>query len=574
MGDGEASLRSLLAFVHRSNLIYKHFIIVEPSRTGNTAMPPPYALVLAGALFKKRVRGIGADGAGARSREKAIREKVVDDLRGREDSLRERETALAAREEEHGRKSAELALRLQELAVRESRLKDRSGEGAAAAGRAGEHHLPPDSDTPEEQERLVKALEHRLAGARARHDELRRKTGARGRLAETIAAYRSSGYVVSRLEGLGDLSPAELERALDKFEREAALLGPLAARCDALDRAVEKEAESLRARCNDPDAVAEIENGIQELERQVKARRERLRERMERWRSGGFSLARLEKLAGAGLVALEEAATRYEEDLEVLRLFGEKLDALEPSAKQGASRLVPLLKDPDNIPALEKEFLAIEKQAGVRRQEFLELYEKWRSEGVLVEPLDKVLTADLPAMRSAFLRFDEDLHRLRALAERASRLDASFATRVAALRPGLRDPAQLQVVEKAVREMEEEAGKAPAAPARRGRAPPPKVVAAPKEPAAPPPAVEARAVAAPVQPAAGEAAPAGNPQAELSAEIAAAEAAIKELELKGIDPAAAFNLLKLGKSFNRSKNLAKALLYAKKARETAIAMKK
>lgn len=298
-------------------------------------------------------------------------------------------------------------------------------------------------------------------------------------------------------------------------------------------------------------------------------------------------MARFSGLQDAALTALEEAVSKFEEDLEVLRHFTAKLDALDAADRKAASRLVPMLKDPENIPALEKEFQALEKQAGGRVQQFLELFEKWKAEGFRVERLEKALSADQAAMRSAFLQFDEDVRRLRGLSERASRLDVSFATQVAGLNRGLHDPEQLHKMELAVRELEEESERKKPAAARKAHAPPPKVVhpartapapAAPKEPAgegapgAPrSPAVEL----APEPPKAAAAAPAaGSPETELAAEIAAAEAAIKELEARKIDPAAASNLLKLGKSFNRSKNHAKALQYARKAKETAEAMKK
>jgi hypothetical protein len=588
-------------------------------------MQTPYALVMTAALFKKKVKEDGHDGESAKSREKAIREKVVDDLRSREDALREKEAAIAAREEEHGKKSAELALKLQELAVRETEHKGKSADGGAPARGAGHHDFPPDSDKLEVQENLIKALEHRLAGARSRHEQLRR-AGTSRRLSEVIAAYRSSGYVVSRLEKLKDIAAAELDKELAKFEHDAAALGPLAARCDGLDRAVGKEAEELRSRCNDPDAIAAVEKGIRELEARVEARRSELQKRVDRWKAEGYSVARFGKLRDSDLAALEEAATKFEEDLEVLRLFTEKLDALDSSARKGASRLVPMLKDPDNIPALEKEFLELEKQAGIRRQEFLELYEKWKAEGFRVEPLEKVLSGDLPSIKSAFLRFDEDIRRLRTLAERASKLDVSFATQVAGLNRGLHDPEQLHKMETAVKELEDESEKRKAS-TRRPHAPPPKVVplgkaahgpaqpaaekappapkepaaerhhpapkapeaervppppkappepAAPKAPAPPAPVREAHAPAPAEPPKAHPAQPqpAAGPEADVASEIAAAEAAIRELEAKKIDPAAASNLLKLGKSFNRSKNFAKAVQYARKAKETAEAMKK
>jgi len=606
-----------------------------------------YALALGGALFKKKVKENGHDGNGSRAHEKAIRDKVVDELRAREDTLREREAALAAREDEHGKKSAELALKLQELAVRESELKGKYADGSAPAGPAGHHRLPPDSDNIEEQEKLVKALEQRLASARARHDGLRRAAGGRGRLADTISAYSSSGYVVARLEKLKNLPAAELEKALGQFEKDAAALGPLAARCDALDRAVAKQAAILRARCNDPDAIPDIERGIRELEANVEARRSELRNRLDRWRGEGYAMARLDKVRDSGLVALEEAAAKFEDDLEVLRLFREKLDTMDASARKGAARLVPLLKDPDNIPALEKEFQALEKQAGTRVQQFIELFEKWRSEGFRVETLEKALAADEPTMRAAFLKYEEDLSRLRALSERASRLDVSFATQVAGLNRGLHDPEQLHQMELAVKELEDEAEKHKAAPARRAHTPPPKVVAekavlppkmvatekaappategrpgreraearlgpedqrvfsgaedlgqshrssappAPKAhveqpakpaPKAPPeerplpaPPAPPKTPAEPTKAPAGPALAAGSPEAEFATEMLAAETLIKELEAKKIDSAAAANMLKLGKSFARSRNYAKALQYAKKARDTAAAMKK
>jgi hypothetical protein len=591
---------------------------MDMQQTGKPAMRHAYALALGGALFKKKVKENGHDGD-SKSREKAIRDKVVDDLRGREDTLREREAALAAREEEHGKKSAELAHKLQELAVRETELKSKYGDGGAPAKAAAHHELPPDSDKVEEQEKLVSALERRLAGARARHEELRR-SGTGRRLSDTISAYHSSGYIVSRLEKLKDLPTAELDKALAKFEKDAAALGPLAARCDGLDRAVAKEAEALRSRCNDPDAIAEIERGIKELETRIEARRAELRKRVDRWKHEGFSTARFARLTDTGLGALEEAAAKFEEDIEVLRMFREKLGALDDPARKDADRLAPFLNDPDNIPALEKEFLELEKQAGVRRQAFLELFEKWRSEGFRVEPLEKALSADLPKMRAAFLKFDEDVRRLRALSGRASSLDVSFATQVAGLNRGLHDPEQLEKMEIAVKELEEEAAIGKAASAGRSHAPAPKVVStrrtaaraaeavektppapeAPKAPAGERPVPAARAPAeeappkapAPAPPApaphhapapshseppkaaAGPAPAAGGPESEVAAEMAAAEAIIKELEAKKVDPSAAANLLKLGKSFNRSKNYAKALQYARKAKETAAAMRK
>jgi len=543
-----------------------------------------HALLIGGALFKKKIKEPGPHGEENRAREKAIREKVVDDLRDREDALRDHRTELAAKEEELSTRSAELAQKLQELAAREGELRAKYGEGpvppapAAPPGNA----LPPDADTIEEQENLVAALEKRLGSARRRHEDLRKTRGAGSRLADTIAAYKASGYVVARLESLKAAGPEDILKTLAQYEKDAASLQSLAARCDAIDRSFAKDANAIRARCNDPDAVSGISRALDELEARVSARCNELRKRIGAWKAEGYSVARFSSLEEGGVGALEEGAIKFEEDIEVLRMFSEKLEGLDPSLQKDAARLKPLLKDPDRLPQLERELLALERQAGMQKQEFLGLHEGWKAEGYRTDALDKALAADGATLRAAFLKFDEDVRRLRALSERAARLDSSFSSQVASLHRDLKDPAQITSLEGFIKKLEEEQErrKAAAAPAR-PPAPRPFPIgkaadrAAPAQ-AAPNPAGAKTAPAAPA--AAAPEAPAGpgssGPESEVLAHIQLSENLIHELESRKIDPTAASNLLKLAKSFNRSRNFAKALQYARKAGETAAALKK
>lgn len=576
-----------------------------------------YYLMTGGALFRKKLKEPEAEVQESRAREAAIRKKVVDDLRGREDALRNKEAELASREEDLNKKSAELALKLQELAGRESELGARHVDAGAAAARTvpAELHSAPDADTLEGQEKLIKALEQRLETGHARLDEMRKKSGIQRSLGNVIQAFRSAGYSVSRLEALKGVGPDDIQKAIERYERDVASLRALANRCDAVDRVLEKEANALRALCKDPDAVAAVEKGLAELESRVGARRKELINRVDGWRADGYTVDRFGALRDGGLGALEEAVLKFEEDLEVLRMFAEKIDGMDEPLRRDADRLRPLLKNPDRLHDLERELLAIEKKIGVQRQEFMELLEGWKSEGFRTEPLDKVLAADMGTLRTAFLRFDEDIRRLRSLAERASKLEAGFPSQVAALGRSLKDPEQISRAEAAIIALEDEQqrkrtgaaafGPAAAAPSKApgAHAVPAAATTAAATPgrataARPAPSADRASAAAPAHtapapekargvhpapaahpaaaspPAAAAAPPASAPDADVQAQIQAAENLIKGLEAKGVEATAASNLLRLAKSFARSKNSAKALQYAQKANETAASIKK
>ena len=585
-------------------------------------MRSTYFLMTGGALFKKKAKDPETEVQESRSREAAIRKKVVDDLRGREDALRDTESELASWEEELNKKDAELALRLQELASRESEFRTKHGEAGMSVAKTGPTDLlsAPDPDTLEGQEKHIKALELRLETARARRDEMGGKRGAHSGFDESIRKFRSAGLSIARLEAVRGAGPGDQQKALERFEKDVVGLLALAKRCDAIDQVFAKEANALKARCNDPDAIDDIETKLTELEARVVARRKVLMERVDGWTAAGYSVGRFDALRDGGLGELEEPVMKFEEDLEVLRMFSEKLNGMDRSVRKDAERLAPLLKDPDKLPELERELLAIEQKLGIQRQEFLELLEGWKSEGFRTEPLERFVASDMETLRREFLRFDEGVRRLRSLAERASRLDTG-SSGIAALGRDLKDPALLASTEATIIKLEEEQerrkGRAPAA--RSPAAAPSEAPAARKAPAAAPahpvpapdrtaavhpsPAARKAPAAMPAHPAPGPesaaavhpaptapapdkapaaqppavataAAQASGPEAEVQAQVQEAERIVGQLEAKHVEAAAAVNLLKLARSFARSKNFAKALQYAKKAAETAAAMNK
>lgn len=633
------------------------------------------ALILGGALFKKKKSTASQQGEDARAREAAIRKKVVDDYRDREDALRDKEAELVGREEELRRSHAELALRLQEAAVAGS------GPGGPDPGQAeagpGTFVVRP-ARTVQEHERLIRRMEAELAKARARFDEMVAQEKRKGEYTATLNEYRARGYVVARLEAATGKSIEEVHKAFELFAADLAKLPALAETCDAIDPVFAPEAAALKARCNDPDAVGTIEKGLAELGARVQAKRKVLMDRVGKWRAEGYVTTRFDGLQGAPLGALEEAVIKFDEDLGVLRLLNEKLNGLDKALALEAAGLRKRLFDPDNIPELEREVLALQQRAGSQKQELLGLLRAWKAEGYRTDTLEKGLEADLPALRAAFFRFDEDVRRLRSLGERLAKIDATFGPQTAAIAAHLKDPALIQDIEEEILGLENEqerqvtdlrklveelkakgysvtrleqamAGgldvarkgladfeadlkrlnalapriealeakgrfpsetaelrrllKEPGSNARlenavleleerslkeQQRSDKEKPKRAPKEKSAdkagetastvPKEALAstaAPAVAAMDKVAAQAGAPGtGGAEKELEEQFQRSEDLIKELDDAKIDATAAANLLKLARSFARSKNFAKAQTYAKKAYDTAAAMKK
>ena len=404
-------------------------------------------LIIGGALFKKKRMIFPPSGDESKTREAAIRKKVVDDYRSREDAIREREAALASRDEELKRNHAELAQRLQELAV--------SGGGPKGAPEypPSDGGVPaPDAksaSTAKEQEQLIKKLEEELEKARARHREMALHERKKGEYLVRLMAYKSKGYSVARLQAVMGKDQAEMDRAFQAFANDINALGILAARCDAVDPDFRQDSEALKARCIRPEAIGEIEKGLRELEEKEGAKKKMLMDRVGKWRAEGFATSRFDKLKKPTIGDLEEAIIHFDEDIAMLRKLEERLSGLDKSLEKESFALRSRLKNPDGIRELEREIRALEQGS------------------------------------------------------RAGRPDGRI----------------------------------------------------PEAPAAESPASSAEEEA-------------------VKAQIAISENMINDLDAAGIDPTAAANLLRMARSFVRSKNFAKALGYAKKAQETASAMKK
>jgi DNA repair exonuclease SbcCD ATPase subunit len=416
-------------------------------------------ILVMGALFKKKVTPPPVDD---KARE-AIRKKV-DDLREREDALREKEGALSAREEKVAAREAEMARRVQDIAAKENELKAKL---KAVPDKAPEHKdkpteavpkketLPGDATTLEGQGQVVKTLEERLEKARAHYNGLQAREERRKEFAAKLEEYRGLGISVARLEAVMTMDLEEIKTAFEVFETDLAALSGLVDRIDAVDRVFAQQADALKARCTDPDAIEEIEDGLKELENAAGNKRKEMLTKVEGWRNQGFSVARFEK-PPATLGEFEEAITHYEEDLEVLRMFGEKLDRLDKAFASDIDEIRKGLKDPDGISEMEQEILALEQKIGTQRQEFAKILEGWKAERYNTSEIEKAMGSDLLTIQGAFLKYEEDLRKLKTLSEKAATLDRAFSQQIETISANLRDPLVIQKIELAIQGVEEE----------------------------------------------------------------------------------------------------------------------
>ncbi|MEM4728528.1 MAG: hypothetical protein QXH42_02040 [Thermoplasmata archaeon] len=423
-----------------------------------------YFIPVACGLFKRKKEA--APTAEEGELEEAIRKKLKDELRAREDAVRERETALKQKEEELSKKEAELALKLQELAGREAKLEARAKEleqakvaeapAAPPVPPPQTQEFPPDFDDPALQSELIARIEKRLESAREKYRQLVAQEEKRAEYRARIEGYRARGLSVDRLEAVIGESLDDIQMAFECYENDLAHLATLAQRCDQLDKVFAAEAEALKARCNDPDAIPEIEAGIVELEARAAAKRDELLARIKKWAEQGFSVARFQTITDQSLAALEQAVMHYEEDIEVLRMFGERLASIDPVFVEEINNIRSMLNDPDKIPDIEAQLLQVEQKMNMKKQDFVNKLAGYKAEGWVTDALDAVMTSDIATIEKAFMQFEEDMKKLAVLAERTFKLDRFFTPQITAITDNLRNPARIADIEARIQAIEEE----------------------------------------------------------------------------------------------------------------------
>ncbi len=192
----------------------------------------------------------------------------------------------------------------------------------------------------------------------------------------------------------------------------------------------------------------------------------------------------------------------------------------------------------------------LESREDGKRQELLEKLKNWKAAGIVVTKVETISAGTLADLDREFVLFEKEVVRAQGLTPRIGRLEDTAAAE--SLRERLRDPATLAEVEERLTGLE----RAAAERARTTAGPTP-APAAPAPGTTPGPA-----------PHTGPPAAAGGGD-EVEAMIARAEEMLERARKAGKDVNTPTNLLRLAKSFARSKNEEKARQYAERASKIA-----
>ncbi|MEW5760856.1 MAG: hypothetical protein AB1779_08840 [Candidatus Thermoplasmatota archaeon] len=448
-----------------------------------------------------------------------------------EKSLKEREAKLEEKEGEL--RTLEEALKLEEEELAKGKPAPKEEKALVPA-----LEISDEMDVPE-LEGLIKRYEENLGKARERLKLLKEEKGEREKFNKELERYRKEGYVVTRLEEVMKKDIATLKKAFDDFASDVETLSAFGERISELSKVFEKEVAEIEDKLKDPSAIPEIEEVIASLEEKMEGRVDEIKRKIDEFKKEGYVVTRVEKLLGGAIGELEKEFVAFEEDIQVLKMFSDKIKKYEKNFPSEVFTLRGMLENPDNIPEIEAKLTELEEKIGSRLKEFTEKMQQYKDGGYVVSRLEAVMDKDIGVIEKEFVKFEEDIQRLKLLGEKLTGLDKAYEKEIAAIRSKLTDPDAIGVIGKEILELKEKIRK--------------KGEVAKKEEV-----VEKKVeVPKPVAPAV----PEGE---DLGRKIDELEGKIKELSDQGIDMGTGKNMIRLAKTFLRGKNYEKATYYAQK----------
>jgi hypothetical protein len=386
--------------------------------------------------------------------------------------------------------------------------------------------------------------------AKDRETEIRRKVVDDLRDREDALMKREAA-IIAREEEL-ERGRAELARRLQELAASASASrnAPQGAPAGAVPAPAAGQARSAREIEKHMKKLEEELEKVRAVHHELTAQERKKGEYLEKlisYKSNGYSVARLEAVMGKSPEEIDRAFRAYQKDIDRLVALAARCDGVDPVFAREAQALKALCTRPEAIGDIEKGLKDLETKERAKKKLLMDRVGKWNADGFVVSRFERLEEASLGDLEETVLQFDENLGALRKLGERLNALGESFAKDSAPLRPWLNDPDRIQDLEKAISRLEK-------SPAGSGPVPAEQNAGAANDAAAP-------------------ASPPDKDEETVKSLIAETEKFIKELNTAGTDPTAAENLLRMARSFTRSKNFAKALEYAKKAHMTAIELK-
>ncbi len=248
----------------------------------------------------------------------------------------------------------------------------------------------------------------------------------RAEINENLEAWTNEGYIITRIESFLEGNLSELETEFSRLQQDISNLKALEEKFNGFDlKGFKEEADPIRSRIKDPDAVADLQQVLTELEdkiEQAKILREVIRTKLEAWRNEEFIVTDLENVIDGKLATAQKVADDLEAKIETLKNLASKFNSLDTIwFKEDANSIESKLKDPTAIEAIEQELPGLEDkiaQDQSQRAGFQAKLNEWKSMGLKVGPLEEALSQDLKTIETEFGSFESDLKKLLALQEK------------------------------------------------------------------------------------------------------------------------------------------------------------
>ena len=481
--------------------------------------------------------------------------------------LKTKEVQLAEWEAKLEAKSKELRAWQEDL---EARQKSAGSEGEGN-GEETERFVLPENAPVAEWEKMIAEIKSFLAEATAKLEEAKELEETYGVIQKRIDDYHNKGFNVSRLRSAAkELSPEEVKEMLTKFEEDLGVLKIFEEKVEALKPyADEAHVAELRKMLKDPELINDIQAKIEEIEGRMQTRRGEIKAKIAAWARDGFDVSRLEEALDHDVKALFTEFNAFEARLDRAKIIIQKLDSLDPLFQNEIDALRSKVKLMENLDEVEKRVGVLEEREEEKKKEFLEKLKGWHDEGYDVTRLENISSGNLSVIQQEFEKYRKDVEHLVGLGVRLKRLKNPKAVK---LEPYLKKPDEVVRLEKAIEKLESMEGEEHIEPE-----PPKPVPVEPKPTPLPPKPVPVEPKPAPVEPKPTpptppptEVAPppaGATPEEEANYIINITDGLIEKAKAAGKDVNTPNNLLRLAKSFMRSKNYEKAKQYAERVQK-------
>lgn len=199
----------------------------------------------------------------------------------------------------------------------------------------------------------------------------------------------------------------------------------------------------------------------------VEELRSEYRRKLERWRSEGYVVTKLERIIDSDIETVKLEFGIFERGIEGLRGLRKRLDALDITGFESeAEEIKEMLRNIDNKSTAAKKIMKLEemikervqREVGVVRdlRKFRMQLNNWKFKGYNVSRLESVMDKDYKTVEREFERFKNDVSRLESLKYALESLDVKgYESEVRDIESRLNDPDTVDELESKISELKE-----------------------------------------------------------------------------------------------------------------------